>query len=137
MPFVADASATLPWCFEDEATAWSESLLDRLSAGEQVIVPAHWPIEFSNALLMAVRRKRITPEKAEWFLERLAALHITIEPTLPLGHIKPVFDLSVKHNLTFYDAMYLDLAKRTGLPLATLDGDLLKTAPLESVPLVV
>lgn len=66
-PFVVDASATLPWCFEDEATAWSESLLDLLSRGEQAYVPAHWLIEISNGLLTATRRQRIMPGRAELF----------------------------------------------------------------------
>jgi predicted nucleic acid-binding protein len=82
MPFVVDASATLPWCFEDEATPWSEALLDRLSLGEQATAPAHWPIEVSNALLMAIRRQRITPDQAEQFLEKLASLRISVEPPL-------------------------------------------------------
>jgi len=68
MPFVVDASATLPWCFEDEATAWTEHLLDRLGEGEQVSAPAHWPIEVSNALLMAVRKKRIQQWRARFFV---------------------------------------------------------------------
>jgi len=59
--FVADASATLPWCFEDEATAATEALLERLRAGEPAIEPAHWPTEVMNALIMAVRRGRIDP----------------------------------------------------------------------------
>lgn len=46
--FVADASATLPWRFEDEATPWTEALLDRVESGEEVVVPAHWPIEVTQ-----------------------------------------------------------------------------------------
>jgi hypothetical protein len=61
MAFVIDASATLPWRFEDEATPWTEALLDRIEGGEEVVVPAHWPLEVMNGLLMAVRRGRITP----------------------------------------------------------------------------
>jgi hypothetical protein len=52
--FVTDASATLPWCFADEATPWTEALLDRLQGGEEVLVPAHWPIEVMNGLAMAI-----------------------------------------------------------------------------------
>jgi predicted nucleic acid-binding protein len=67
MPFVIDASVTLPWCFEDEATEWTEALLDRLSAGEVAFAPAHWPVEVSNGLLTAIRKKRTEPERAELF----------------------------------------------------------------------
>jgi len=60
--FVADASATLPWCFAEEATPVTEALLDRAQAGEEVLVPAHWPTEVMNGLVMAVRRGRIGGE---------------------------------------------------------------------------
>lgn len=133
MPFVVDASATLPWCFPDEATPWTEALLDRLAQGERVIVPAHWSTEVSNALLSAIRRKRIDRNRAEWFLEKLASLNITAEPPLSMASAKAVLNLSIKHSLTFYDAAYLELAIRNGLPLATLDDALLRACPLEGV----
>ena len=66
--FVIDASATLPWCFADEATAATNAVLTRLRTGDEAIVPAHWPVEVANALLIAVRRKRISPEDAHQFL---------------------------------------------------------------------
>jgi hypothetical protein len=61
--FVADASATLPWRFEDEATPWTEPLLDRIQYGEEVRVPAHWPLEVANALLIGRRRGRVTARR--------------------------------------------------------------------------
>jgi hypothetical protein len=60
--FVIDASATLPWRFEDEATPWTESLLDRIQSGEEVLVPAHWPLEVANTLLVGRRRGRVTSQ---------------------------------------------------------------------------
>ena len=62
--FVIDASATLPWCLKDEETAWTIGLLRRLNTGDRIMVPAHWPTEVSNGLLMATRRKRI-PEGSQ------------------------------------------------------------------------
>ena len=62
MQFVADASVALSWCFEDEADAWTDGLLDRLRSEGQIIVPAHWPTEVSNGMLMGLRRKRIQPD---------------------------------------------------------------------------
>jgi predicted nucleic acid-binding protein len=58
--FVMDASVTLSWCFSDEATETTNALLTRLKTGEEAIVPAHWPVEVANALLIAARRKRIS-----------------------------------------------------------------------------
>lgn len=136
MQFVADASVTLSWCFEDEATAWTDGLLDRLRNGDGIIVPAHWPTEVSNGLLMAVRRKRIPAGRPALFWDELAILPFVVELPLSPDQAKAVIALSEKHGLTVYDAGYLELAKRKGLPLATLDSALKKAAPLESVSLV-
>ena len=126
--FVADASATLPWCFGDEATPETEALLERLRAGEAAIVPAHWPTEVMNGLIMAVRRGRIDPGKVTRFARDLAALPIRIEPPHAPTAWEAVFGVATDYQLTVYDAAYLELAKRTGLPLASLDGDLRKAA---------
>ena len=68
MAFVVDASATLPWRFEDEATPWTEALLDRLQGREEIHVPAHWPLEVVNALLVARRRGRVTVAQVKEFI---------------------------------------------------------------------
>src|SRR5438105_1545562 len=78
--FVLDASVTLPWRFEDEATPWTEGLLDRIEGGEEVRVPSHWPLEVANALLVARRRGRVSAEQVSEFIEDLAALPIRLEP---------------------------------------------------------
>ena len=67
--FVPDASVTVTWCFEDEATSWTDALLARLKASDEAIVPAHGSAEVSNTILMAVRRGRISGEKASRFFE--------------------------------------------------------------------
>jgi predicted nucleic acid-binding protein len=134
--FVADASVTLPWCFEDEATAWTDGLLDRLRGGDRIAVPAHWPTEISNGMLMALRRKRIQPGRPELFWNELAILPIQVEPPLSPTQAKAVLALCMQYGLTVYDAAYLELAKRKGLLLATLDAALIKAAPLEGVALV-
>lgn len=134
--FVADASVTLPWCFEDEATAWTDGLLERLRGGDRIVVPAHWPTEISNGLLMALRRKRIQPGRPELFWEELAVLPIDVELSLTPGQSKATLALCTQYDLTVYDAAYLELAKRKGLPLATQDSALLKAARLEGVALI-
>ena len=126
--FVADASATLPWYFEDESTPWSENLLDRVQSGDGVVVPAHWPVEITNGMLMAVRRKRISMEKVQEFLEAITELPIALEPALTAEQRKRILLIGELQNLTVYDAVYLELAERRGLPLATLDIDLKRAA---------
>jgi predicted nucleic acid-binding protein len=135
--FVADASVTLPWCFQDEATAWTDGLLDRLRGGDRIAVPAHWPTEISNGLLMGLRRKRIPPGRPQLFWDQLAILPIDVEPPLTSVQAKAVLTLCEVHGLTVYDAAYLELAMRKGLPLATQDSDLVKAAQLEGASMVV
>jgi predicted nucleic acid-binding protein len=134
--FVPDASATLPWRFEDEATPWTEALLDRIQGGEEVLVPAHWPLEVANALLVARRGGRVTAEQIDEFIGDLAALPIRLEPPSGPAQWPVILALAEQPRLTAYDAAYLELARRTGLPLATLDDDLRKAARAEGVALV-
>jgi predicted nucleic acid-binding protein len=134
--FVPDASITLPWCFPDEATPWTETLLNRLAAGELAVVPAHWPTEVSNGLLMAMRRKRVSMTKVQEFIDAMSDLPIRIQPAHSPRDWPMVLALAEQHRLTAYDAAYLELAQRTGLPLATLDQDLLRAARAQRVPLL-
>ena len=124
MPFVVDASMAMTWCFEDEATAYSRSVLETLRRS-YAEVPALWRIEVKNVLLVNERRGRITTQGAREFLQMLPPLDDQV-----------LFTLARRHGLTAYDAAYLELAKRRGLPLATLDKDLIRAAPLEGVALV-
>jgi predicted nucleic acid-binding protein len=130
--FVIDASARLPWCFAEEATPWTEGLLDRLQNGKEVRVPAHWPI----GLIMAVRRRRLARNRLVRFAAGLAALPIRIEPPYRPAAWSSVLQVATEHNLAIYDAAYLELAQRTGSPLATLDGDLQRAARAKGAPLL-
>jgi predicted nucleic acid-binding protein len=112
MQFVADASVALSWCFEDEADAWTDGLLDRLRSEGQIIVPAHWPTEVSNGMLMGLRRKRIQPDRPALFWDELALLPIEVEPPLSPNQAKTVLALCQQYGLTVYDAAYLELAKK-------------------------
>jgi predicted nucleic acid-binding protein len=129
--FVPDASVTLTWCFEDEATVWSDALLDQLKAGDEAIVPALWPVEVANAVLIGVRRRRISAEKASRFFEDLRALPIHIDYQNSETTFGRVFALAAQQGLTVYDAAYLEVATRMSLPLATLDDDLKGRASLQ------
>ncbi len=133
--FIADASATLPWCLKDEETAWTLGLLRRLET-ESIVVPAHWPTELSNGLLVATRKGRIPQGRASLFWDEMAALPIRVELPLSADQAKAVFILCDRHNLTFYDAAYLELALRLRLPLATQDGALVRAAAVDGVPSV-
>ena len=120
MSFVLDASVTLAWCFEDEATAETDELLAGLRT-RSVMVPSIWVFEIANALTVGQRRGRLVEAKAVLFASTLRALPVEVAPAPPVASIMTV---AMTHGLSAYDAAYLELAERTGLPLAALDGRL-------------
>ena len=125
---VLDASIAVAWCFEDEKTADSEWALDAIASGAGPLVPALWPYEVANALLAAERRKRVTGAQAAHFLSRLGNLGISIDDSHPSRTFEQVTSHAREWDLTVYDAAYLELAMREGLPLATLDAGLKSAA---------
>ena len=133
---VLDASVAVAWCFEDEKTPFTEGVLDLLSAGTEVLTPAIWPFEVANALLVAERRKRITVAQVTALLRRIAGLPISVEPIEARHAFEQILSVARQQNLTEYDAAYLELALRAGLPIATLDDKLKQAARLVDVGLV-
>jgi predicted nucleic acid-binding protein len=125
--FVVDCSVAMAWLFNDEATPKTEALLNRLTT-ETALVPAWWFIEIANVLAMAERKARITPTQSDAFIADLGKLGIERDDEAPNRAFTYLLALCRKHQLTSYDAIYLDLAVRHNLPLATLDEDLRKTA---------
>jgi predicted nucleic acid-binding protein len=118
--FVIDASVALCWCFEDEATEATDQLLKRLQDAIAV-VPSHWYIEISNVLALSERRRRITPADTAEFIGLLETLMIDPDEETPGRAFGQVLGLARSERLTAYDAAYLELAMRLGLPLATKD----------------
>lgn len=125
--FVLDASVTLAWCFEDEANAQALDVLDLLGEGAAV-APTLWVLEVGNALLGAERRGRLTQAESQYFLELLHGLPIQLEETPKTVAWENVLSLARIHHLSAYDAVYLELALRLNLPLATLDEHLRQAA---------
>lgn len=135
--FVLDNTVTMAWCFTDEATDFTETLLNRLSdLTDTALVPALWLYEVVNVVELAVRKSRITKDKAFDFLESLAELPIEVEDLSRTEVFVSVGALAERYRLTGYDAAYLELAIRHRLPLAALDADLNKAALAAGVKLV-
>lgn len=132
--FVVDASVTMAWCFEDEATEATEAVLDRLRS-ERALVPAIWPLEVANVLLVAQRRDRVSEAQIGRFVRLLTQLPIDVDETD--ADIAGLVALGRTHQLSSYDASYLLLAERAGLPLATLDSRLTQAAARAGVPLMI
>ena len=133
--FVIDASMTLSWLIDSEATAFTEDVLEKLNTTRGV-APALWPFEVSNALALAERRWRISPDEHSLVLERLAKLRVQIEHRPLLWLCQRILPIARRYGLTAYDAAYLELAIREKLPLATLDDKLRQAAVADGVPLV-
>jgi predicted nucleic acid-binding protein len=133
LPFVLDASVTLAWCFEDEATAQTDAVLEQL-AGDSAVAPPLWELEVINVLLLAERRGRITESQAARFVALLAQLPILIDPAGV--DMASILAAGRHHRLTAYDAAYLVLAEREGIPLATTDAELRAAAEAAGVPLM-
>jgi predicted nucleic acid-binding protein len=132
MGFVLDASVTASWFLPDEDDRDALEAWDR-SAAEEVWVPLHWWFEVRNTMLMGERRGRISEALTTQALNRLSLLPIMVEPR---PDETDVLDLARRHHLTFYDAVYLELAGRKRVPLATLDSHLMTAARSERIPLV-
>ena len=134
--FVLDCSVAVAWCFEDETSPDLDALLDRV-LNEGAVVPPLWTSEASNVLLMAHRRGRISKETIH---ERLALLDmLPIETDEVAGGAvwrSSVLTLADTETLTFYDAIYLELAIRRGLPLASNDMPLREAAQRRGVVIV-
>jgi len=124
---VIDASVALAWCFPDEASDYADAVLVALE-GRTVIVPAIWPVEITNALLVGERRKRIRQPEVRRFVELLKRLNI-LEDGQPFADtVSNILPLAREHNLSAYNAAYLDVAVRHGAALATLDAALQKAS---------
>ncbi len=124
--FILDCSVTMSWCFEDESGKYAASVLDAM-ADSEVQVPLIWPLEVANVLLVAERRRRITPVASATFVRHLSGLPITVA-----SGVHDLFDwvlpLARSVGLSAYDAAYVGLAQETRLPLATQDRSMRNAA---------
>ena len=128
MAWVFDASIAMAWCFEDEKTPQTETLPNRLLTKDSAIVPQIFPLEVGNVLTLALRKGRISSAERAEFLELLRAASIAIDPHTASRALTTILPLAETHQLTTYDASYLELAMRLGVPLATLDKNLRRAA---------
>lgn len=124
---VIDASAALQWVFRDEASSTSESLFEKV-ADEGATVPAIFHIELANVLVQAEKRGRINAAYATERLGVLAELPITVDDESAARARRQTLTLARTEGLTAYDASYLELAIRLGVPLASRDTDLIAAA---------
>lgn len=124
---VIDASVVLAWCFRDERTEAAGRLLERART-EVVAVPILWHLEIANVLALAERRRRITMAESAELIALLETLEIVVDEETWSRAFNRILDLAREEQLTAYDASYLELAMRLGIPLASKDQELCDAA---------
>lgn len=122
-PVVVDASVALAWCFPDESSGYADRVLVALE-NREVLVPALWPVEVTNALLVAERRRRIGPAHIQRYISLLSGLEVAMDSQTVAESVARLLPLGRANGLSAYDAAYLDVALRHAAPLATLDARL-------------
>ncbi len=133
--FVGDASVAIGWVHPGQATGLTASLLDAMERGAVLEVPALWPLEVANALTVLVRRRRLTGRERQAALAWFRGLPIRLDHDMASLAFSRLSELASAHDLSVYDAAYLELAQRRNLVLACKDGPLRKAAKKAGVNL--
>lgn len=133
--FVLDNSVTMRWLLASEKPAdqnYAETVLNTLT-NNTALVPGLWHLEVVNVLLSAERRKDIAIADVEKFISQLEKLPVQVDPLTANRAFSRTLALANAYKLSSYDAAYLELAVREGLPLASLDNNLVKAAKKAAV----
>jgi predicted nucleic acid-binding protein len=129
---VLDSSIALAWCFADEKNAYADAIA-ALFPSVEATVPGLWPLEIANILVVGERRGRNTQADTAQWTRFLGSLPIVVDDETTARAWSDTVNLARSHNLSAYDACYLELALRLGLPLATLDTKLKAAATTAGV----
>jgi len=122
--FVADASVALGWVHPAQATKETAAMLDAIADGATLEVPSLWTLEVANALLVLVRRRKLTEADRQAGLGWLRGLRLRLDHEMASLAFSRLSDLAAAHQLSVYDAAYLELAQRRNLVLGCKDGPL-------------
>lgn len=133
---VVDASMAVAWVHPGQATAETDALLEQVGQGIRVVVPALWPVEVANALLVLERRKKLTARERGLALTALRSLRCVVDHEMSSQAFTVLSKLASDLTLSVYDAAYLELALRLELPLACKDGPLREAARRRRVKVV-
>jgi predicted nucleic acid-binding protein len=126
--FVVDASVAIAWVHPAQATAQTKAMLDAVAEGATLVVPALWPLEVANALLVLARRRKLRHSERETAIGWLRGLPIQTDHEMAALAFARLSELAGTYELSVYDAAYLELAQRRQLALACKDGPLRKAA---------
>ncbi len=126
--FVVDASVGFSWVYPDQASAYTDGVLAVMDDGATAVVPALWPVEIANAILVAVRRRRMIHPEAKAAFDFLKRLEVAVDSDTPSLAFGRIAEIAQEHTLSAYDACYLELAARKEIAIATRDEPLMKAA---------
>lgn len=126
--FIADASVAVGWVHPAQATRQTAAMLDAIADGATLEVPALWPLEVANALIVLVRRRKLTEDERQAGLGWIRGLRLRIDHEMASLAFSRLSELAAAHGLSVYDAAYLELAQRRTLVLGCKDGPLRKAA---------
>ena len=126
--FIADSSVAIAWVVLSQSSPRTVQLLYEVQAGTSFVVPVLWMFEVANALLALRRRQRIQRDEYDQALLDLGDSRPLVDDESPLRALGAISKLAEKHALSVYDAVYLELALRRNLPLASRDAALNKAA---------
>ena len=126
--FIADASVAISWVHPSQATTHTAAMLDAIAGGATVEVPALWPLEVANALTVLTRRRKLTEDERQTALGWLRGLPLRVDHEMASLAFSRLSELASDHQLSIYDAAYLELALRRKLVLGCRDGPLREAA---------
>ena len=130
---VVDASIAVAWVHPGQAAPATDALLARIGEGTQVVVPALWPLEMANVLLVLERRRKLRADERATALAALRELSCTVDHEMSALAFAHLSQLASDLSLSVYDAAYLELALRLNVPLACKDGALREAAKKRGV----
>ena len=133
--FIADASVAIGWVHPSQATMQTSAMLDAIAEGATLEVPALWPLEVANALTVLVRRRKLTEQERQSGLGFLRQLRLRVDHEMASLAFSRLSDLAAAHQLSVYDAAYLELAQRREIVLGCKDGPLREAAKKSGVKL--
>lgn len=132
---VLDASLVIAWLMTEKLPSADTDVYNDLP-DNVLVVPSHWPLEISNALRSRIKSNRISISDFHDIMERFDLLNVEVQSPLELDEIGPLAQFAVTHELTTYDAAYVQLALQRRVPLATLDRAMRTAAMKLNIPLL-
>jgi predicted nucleic acid-binding protein len=137
MKFVLDASVALLWLVPQTNPSgidYADAILTAMKES-QAVVPSLFALEVANVVAKVESKGLVTQADSQRYISLLGQLNMATDQATMMHALGDTLNLARRYKLSAYDAAYLELALRSGLPLSTLDADLAKAATSAGVPI--